>query len=222
MALSRVAAPIMPSFGDQGATTTALQSFTASSLAANNLKSILENPLRFEKADLSVSTGLNGRYVPLNKPFTIHHGMSNGIKQNGIHRPASSGVENIDTTDEEEEGDHRINGEKSGQLVEEKISTQWPRVLARPPGLKNYSNTCYMNSTLQALMHIPPLVGYLLSGTHGLQCISYPFTSLTNRQQKFPRMRILSARTSCSRELSRNSSKVTIHRPIRNNRKNRR
>ena len=212
----------MPSFGDQGATTTALQTFTTSSLAASNLKSLIENPLRFEKADLSVSTGLNGRYTPLNKPFTMHHGMLNGIKQNEIHRPASSGVENSDTTDDDNEDDHHVNGEKSNQLVEEKISTPWPRVLTRPPGLKNYSNTCYMNSTLQALMHIPPLVGYLLNGTHSLQCISYPLISLTNRQQEFSRMCILSTRTSCTRKLSRNSSKVTVHRTVRNNRENRR
>lgn len=200
----------MPSFEDQGATTTALQAFTTSSLAANSLKSIIENPLRFEKADLSVSTGLSGRYVPLNKPFTIHHGMSNGIKQNGIHRPASSGVENSATTDDDKEGDHPVNGEKSSQLFEEKISTHWPRVLTRPQGLKNYSNTCYMNSTLQALMHIPPFVGYLLSGTHGLQCISSPLKSLMNRQQKFSRMCILSTRASCTRKLSRSPSKVAI------------
>ena len=162
---------ITPLFGDQGTTTTALQSITTSSLAANSLKSIIENPLRFEKADLSVSTGLNGRYAPLNKPFILHNGMSNGVKQNGVHRISSSSVENSDITDEEEEGVNRVNREKSGRPVEENISTLWPRVLTRPPGLKNYSNTCYMNSSLQALMHIPPLVEYLLSGTHGLQCI---------------------------------------------------
>jgi hypothetical protein len=171
LALTRLTTPTMPSFEDQGATITALQAFTTSSLAANSLKSIIENPLRFEKADLSVSTGLSGRYVPLNKPFTIHHGTSNGIKQNGIHRPASSGVENSDTNDDDKDGDHHMNGEKPGQLLEERISTHWPRVLTRPQGLKNYSNTCYMNSTLQALMHIPPFVGYLLNGTHGWECI---------------------------------------------------
>ena len=34
-------------------------------------------------------------------------------------------------------------------------------------GLKNLSNTCYLNATLQSLMHIPPLVTYLLGGKHG-------------------------------------------------------
>jgi ubiquitin carboxyl-terminal hydrolase 36/42 len=61
---------------------------------------------------------------------------------------------------------------------ENPISTAWTQKYKRPPGLRNFSNTCYMNSTLQALMHVPPLVAYLLSGRHGTRCIASYLTIL--------------------------------------------
>jgi len=33
-------------------------------------------------------------------------------------------------------------------------------------GLKNFSNTCYLNATLQALIHVPPFVAWILGGKH--------------------------------------------------------
>ena len=162
----------MPSFGEQDATAV-LQTITSSSLSSNTLKSILENPLKFEKANLGVQTGLNGRYIPLNTPFHHSNGMINGT-HNGViaHQGFSLGEKGSGETEESKE-DGITNGEMSVQQNEREISTEWPRILQRPPGLKNFSNTCYMNSTLQALMHIPPLVGFLLSGIHGSICIIY-------------------------------------------------
>lgn len=37
-------------------------------------------------------------------------------------------------------------------------------------GMYNMGNTCYLNSTLQALFHTPALYNYLMSGTHTKQC----------------------------------------------------
>jgi ubiquitin carboxyl-terminal hydrolase 36/42 len=160
----------MPSFAEGGATTT-LQTIANLSLASNTFKAIIENPLRFEKANLSITNGLNGRYTPLNKPFNLSNGSMNRI-QNGVdtYRSSSSMTGGSGQKDEEQD-DRPVNGEKSNQK-DENISADWSRILQRPPGLKNFANTCYMNSTLQALMHIPPLVGYLLSGTHSLNCIT--------------------------------------------------
>ncbi len=36
----------------------------------------------------------------------------------------------------------------------------------------NMGNTCYLNSTLQALFHTPALFNYLTSGSHSKQCKS--------------------------------------------------
>lgn len=164
----------MLSFGEQGATTTTttLQAITTSSLASNVLKSIIENPLTFEKAINNVSTGLNnGRYPPLNKPFLLNRNIVNGIQNgNGLHHRKTSSGENV-LEESDDDSDRHVNGEKPSAKGEEKISTEWSRILQRPPGLRNFANTCYMNSTLQALMHIPPLVAYLLDETHGLKCI---------------------------------------------------
>ena len=43
---------------------------------------------------------------------------------------------------------------------------------ARTPGsgMINLSNTCYMNSALQALFHTPALYNYLTTSTHMKQC----------------------------------------------------
>ena len=37
-------------------------------------------------------------------------------------------------------------------------------------GMQNVGNTCYLNSTLQALFHTPALFNYLMSGSHAKQC----------------------------------------------------
>ena len=36
--------------------------------------------------------------------------------------------------------------------------------------MQNVGNTCYLNSTLQALFHTPALYNYLMSGSHAKQC----------------------------------------------------
>ena len=37
-------------------------------------------------------------------------------------------------------------------------------------GMFNMGNTCYLNSTLQALFHTPALFNYLMSGSHKAEC----------------------------------------------------
>ena len=160
----------MPSFCDQGPTI-ALQAITASSLAANTLKSIIENPLAFEKAALSINLGLNGRYIPLNKPFNLENGSVNGFRNGVTTDRAPSSIVDTSKGGNGYENGLSVNGDQSVSQMEGNVSTEWPQILPRPPGLKNFSNTCYMNSTLQALMHVPPLVSYLLKGNHGSICI---------------------------------------------------
>ena len=166
----------MPSFSDHGAST-ALQSITHSSMASTALKSLLDNPLTFHKATFGTTTGISGRYTPLNKPFHLESGTVNGITTNGVQNgislngSASSPAEKESEKQKESDGVYKPHSQPTTNLGEV-ISTQWTRVLKRPPGLRNFSNTCYMNSTLQALMHIPPLVSFLLSKTHCSNCIS--------------------------------------------------
>ena len=173
----------MPSFGGDHVATTALQTITSASLGATTLKIFEENPLTWKLASSNVSTALSGRYVPLNTPFpngTATNGITNGVRMNGT---LSSGGQIVKEKGEGNEKPHingdksTVNGDEGAEKAEEKvISTAWPQIFQRPPGLKNFSNTCYMNSTLQALMHVPPLVTYLLRGTHGTLCTPSSFT----------------------------------------------
>ncbi|ORY78617.1 hypothetical protein BCR37DRAFT_331247, partial [Protomyces lactucae-debilis] len=50
------------------------------------------------------------------------------------------------------------------------LKQSWPSVVSAPPGLHNLGNTCYLNSTMQCLMHVPGLVLYLLSSQHSETC----------------------------------------------------
>jgi hypothetical protein len=153
---------------------------SGSTIAADRFKTLMENPLRFETATTTVLTGLNGRYTPLNKPFHLVNGTGGGLANgaaglNGFATVSTSEVGEVKGVGANGDGATviHVNGDSTG-AKEEVISTEWPRIFTRPPGLKNFMSTCYMNSTLQALMHIPPLVATLLRETHNRQCISYP------------------------------------------------
>lgn len=168
----------MPSFGGDHDATTALQTIANASLGATTLKGFEENPFTWKLATSSVPPSLSGRYTPLNAPVqngTRTNGITNGVRMNGTLSPSPSASKEKDESEHKSQinGDKpTVNGDKTAEKAEEKyISTAWPRIFPRPPGLKNFSNTCYMNSTLQALMHVPPLVTYLLQGAHGSLCI---------------------------------------------------
>jgi len=168
----------MPSFGgDQDATAT-LQTITNASIGATTLKMFEENPLTWKLAGSSISTGLSGRYTPLNTPFQngmTTNAITNGVRISGTLSPGGRASKEQRENDEKPQVNDDIstvNGDKASEKAEEKsISTAWAQIYQRPPGLKNFSNTCYMNSTLQTLMHVPPLVTYLLRGNHGTLCI---------------------------------------------------
>ena len=152
------------------APTETIHAISGSTLAAERFKALIETPLNFEITKSPVSTGLNGRYTPLNKPFQMAHGTGGGLS-NGAAGASKAASEKGEGTGPSENGDGasvHING--ATVVKEDVISTEWPKIFPRPPGLKNFMNTCYMNSTLQALMHIPPLVAYLLKETHSRQC----------------------------------------------------
>ena len=53
----------------------------------------------------------------------------------------------------------------------EELSYNWSKEIRHPPpGLHNLGNTCFLNSAMQAIMHIPSLVQHLLSQAHSPSC----------------------------------------------------
>ena len=46
---------------------------------------------------------------------------------------------------------------------------KWSNVRRAGPGMHNHGNTCFLNSTLQCLVHVPPLVQIFLSDP---KCVS--------------------------------------------------
>jgi Ubiquitin carboxyl-terminal hydrolase len=138
---------------------TRLESLTNGSLAANTLKSLLENPLTFERATFSTVSISSGRFTPLNRPVP-------DLQTNGTRSPITS---ESSSDGPNERIPSSVEATNTNDTV---LSTEWPKTFVRAPGLKNFGASCYMNSTIQALMHIPPLVTYFLNRTHGQQCTS--------------------------------------------------
>jgi Ubiquitin carboxyl-terminal hydrolase len=189
---SSLAARAMPSLAlaETVSVTETIHAISGSALAAERFKELTEIPLHFKVAPTVVATGLNGRYTPLNEPFHVVNGIGGGAGGvNGTAASASSQTEGEGGAGGMNGNDGlHVNGDSGGKKAEvEAISTEWPRILQRPPGLKNFMNTCYMNSTLQALMHIPPLVSYLLKDTHNRQCLSIVSNATDDPGSKLPR-----------------------------------
>ncbi|BFZ61052.1 hypothetical protein YB2330_002110 [Saitoella coloradoensis] len=137
-------------------------------LSANkhSLKDLLAEPVRFRKATSSTDgPDLTKKYTPLNRPPRTAEDKS---KPNGVSKEDES--EGSDPTTDEDGGDVLEKPQKVLFPANQLPNTWGSNVYQPAPGLQNLGNTCFLNSVMQAMMHVPPLARYLLSGVHSAEC----------------------------------------------------
>lgn len=131
----------------------------------STLAEILANPLRYETSRLQLPAL---KYEPINLevPSSNINGHSSAAKT-----PVPSHLDcdsfpslTKNALDESLPSSSRLSSPASKHLYQGRVPLTWP-VGTRPlaAGLYNKGNTCYMNSTMQALVHTAPLTHLLLT-----------------------------------------------------------
>ncbi|GJN88157.1 hypothetical protein Rhopal_001122-T1 [Rhodotorula paludigena] len=134
---------------------------------ALTLASLLEHPVEFVAA---TSSGLDDRlpYQPINVKGTPK---VNGTPSSTAASPVAStskAVHPSPSSSASTPSHTRAGGSSLFPPVD--TSVTWARKYPVGAGLSNLGNTCFLNSTLQALLHTPPLVRYLESNAHPSGC----------------------------------------------------
>lgn len=135
---------------------------------------ILRTELDYEEADnyrSNVQDRLKSKYMVLSLPKQ---------EDNGKVKDIATCSKNSDKSKEP-----RLPEPAVTLYAPDKVNLGWNKMFPMPvgSGMYNVGNTCYLNSTLQALFHVPALVNWLLSDAHheskceqnGKQFIKYIF-----------------------------------------------
>jgi len=125
--------------------------------SSNPLADLLFEKIRFVNARLPESDLANSiPYEPINASSTL---TATQLSYEPV--PSTSKLPPLQSS----EATFVNNGDSSS-----KLSSHWPNSIHRPgPGLDNHGNTCYLNASLQALIHSPAFVTLLLSNKQHLR-----------------------------------------------------
>ncbi|KAK9458567.1 uncharacterized protein V1516DRAFT_682507 [Lipomyces oligophaga] len=129
-------------------TVSAITSAVGTTTSAANVQEILAQPLKFRLAR-------EPEEVRLTTPPTNFLVLSEKKKSNGTADAKSN--DTAECSDEYKEPDNEL-------FPRHSLPLEWTKRYPSVPGLINNGVTCYMNSVLQVLLHVPALVDYLLSG----------------------------------------------------------
>ncbi|CAE6470212.1 unnamed protein product [Rhizoctonia solani] len=118
-----------------------------------SLEELLKTPVEFKQGCLTPSAGL------LNAANVEH-------KYKPINDGPMSEDEDDQPTNEKASDPVPTKPTQGGEaLFSGSLDMDWPQV-GRHPGFNNAGNTCFLNSVLQCLLHIPPLLNIILAHQH--------------------------------------------------------
>ncbi|XP_033352958.1 ubiquitin carboxyl-terminal hydrolase 36 [Bombus vosnesenskii] len=136
------------------------QSKTSDDLTANlvtNASRILQSEIQYKEVDdyqTTILDQLKAKYIVLSLPNSENSDdkMKDGANYIKKNEKVSKGLSLPEPT--------------VTLYSPKKVSLGWKGTFPVGAGMYNVGNTCYLNSTLQALFHVPALVNWLLSDSH--------------------------------------------------------
>ncbi|XP_012255810.2 ubiquitin carboxyl-terminal hydrolase 36 isoform X2 [Athalia rosae] len=136
-----------------------------SAVIGGNATRILESEIEYKEVagyQSTVLEQLKAKYIVLSLPQHQQH--SDKAEQSGKFQDSS--VYSTSKKSEDKKMGPSLPEPAVTLYPTNKISLGWKGTLPVGAGMYNVGNTCYLNSTLQALFHVPALVNWLLSDQH--------------------------------------------------------
>lgn len=142
-----------------------------SKLLTSDASKILQSEIKYEKIDeyqSKVLDNLKTKYTVLSLPKINERNNNNNNQMDNNDKMK----DNNNVLLRKKNDNNKVkNGPSLPEPVvvlypSDKIQLGWKGTFPVGAGMYNVGNTCYLNSTLQALFHVPALVNWLLSDTH--------------------------------------------------------